>query len=233
MGSRGKSGKRQERNENLTPALGEASLFFPGRVPLRFWRNRPSRPDLKEGCAMKIYSFGAATISLALFLLFGVPACSQWGQRPEGEARSSPALFEELKKLSGRWETGDADKDGKPDGVVVYRVTSGGSAVEETIFPGSPHEMVTLYNQDNGKLEATHYCMLGNEPRLEAVPESTPRKLVFRFKEGMNMDPGKDEYMGQLIMTIPDADHLKQEWSSFKAGKMEKSMVFEYQRVKS
>jgi hypothetical protein len=41
---------------------------------------------------------------------------------------------------------------------VEYRVTGAGSAVVETLFPGTPHEMVTVYHARKGVLCMTHYC---------------------------------------------------------------------------
>ena len=51
---------------------------------------------------------------------------------------TNPGL-EKMKTLVGTWVA--ADEDGKPtDQVVsVIKLTSGGSAVHETIFPGEPH----------------------------------------------------------------------------------------------
>jgi hypothetical protein len=72
--------------------------------------------------------------------------------------------LERLKKLAGTWVA--ADKDGKPtDQVVsVIKVTSAGSAVQETLFPGQPHEMVSIYYRVGADLVMTHYCALGNQP---------------------------------------------------------------------
>ena len=52
----------------------------------------------------------------------------------------------------------------------VFRVTAGGSAVEETVFPGTEQEMVTLYFVRDGRLQLTHYCMAGNQPHMLAQP---------------------------------------------------------------
>jgi hypothetical protein len=161
-----------------------------------------------------------------------VSGCSQLSDSRRVATPGDAALFDELKTLQGRWESPAADKDGKPE-AVVYRVTSAGSAVEETLFPGTAHEMVTLYNLDHGRLTATHYCALGNQPRMQAAPGSTMNKMVFHFVDGMNLDPQKDKYMGALTLTIPDGEHLKQEWISFEAGTAEAPHIFEYTRVKA
>src|SRR5258708_3038180 len=82
------------------------------------------------------------------------------------------AGLEKMKTLVGTWVM--ADKDGKPtDEVVsVIKVTAGGSAIHETLFPGQPHEMVSIYTADGSDLVMTHYCMLGNQPRMKASTKS-------------------------------------------------------------
>src|SRR5262245_26324092 len=82
------------------------------------------------------------------------------------------AGLEKMKSMAGTWVV--ADKDGKPTDEIasVIRVTAGGSAVHETIFPGQPHEMISMYTAEGSDLVMTHYCMLGNQPRMKADPKS-------------------------------------------------------------
>src|SRR5579884_1372977 len=103
--------------------------------------------------------------------------------------------FERLKKLASTWVMADAD--GKPtDQVVsVIRVTAGGSAVHETLFPGQRHEMISVYHLDGADLVMTHYCMLGNQPHMKADPNAPPNQLHFVFAGGTNLDPTKDKHM--------------------------------------
>ena len=91
----------------------------------------------------------------------------------------------------------EADKDGKPtDKVVsVVKVTAGGSAVQETLFPGQPMEMVSVYHLDKGDLVMTHYCVLGNQPRMKADPKSPANQIHWVFAGGTNLDPAKDTHM--------------------------------------
>src|SRR5258706_3522145 len=106
---------------------------------------------------LMLVAFGAAT--------YGEDK-SAAGKAP---APTHPGL-ERLKKLAGTWV--EADKDGKPTDKVVsiIKVTAGGSAVQETIFPGQPMEMMSVYHLDKGDLVMTHYCMLGNQPQMKADP---------------------------------------------------------------
>src|SRR3989442_1101923 len=103
-----------------------------------------------------------------------VLALTAGGRGDEPPAKAAPAHpgLERIKKLAGTWV--EADKDGKPtDKVVsVVKVTAGGSAVHETFFPGTPMEMVSVYHADKGDLVMTHYCVLGNQPRMKADPKS-------------------------------------------------------------
>ena len=74
-----------------------------------------------------------------------------------------------LAQLDGKWCKVDAEKTYGPR-MAEYRVTASGTAVVETLFPGSDHEMVSVYTKDkkSGDLLMTHYCGLGNQPRSAA-----------------------------------------------------------------
>ena len=78
---------------------------------------------------------------------------------------AATARFDHLKALAGQWTM--IGGDGSV--AVTYRVTAGGSAVIETLFPGAAYEMVTVYTIDDGALVLTHYCAEGNQPRMKAV----------------------------------------------------------------
>jgi len=42
--------------------------------------------------------------------------------------------------------------------------------VIEKLFAGQPKEMTTIYHLDGGQLVLAHYCSLGNQPHMVAVP---------------------------------------------------------------
>ena len=128
---------------------------------------------------------------------------------PQLPAPPTNAALEKMKKLAGTWLL--ADSDGKPTDQVasIIKVTAGGSAVHETLFPGQPHEMVSVYTVDGSDLIMTHYCVLGNQPRMKADPKSPANQIVFRFAGGTNLDPKKDKHMHEATLTIIDADRLE------------------------
>jgi hypothetical protein len=104
-----------------------------------------------------------------------------------------------------------ADKDGKPtDQVVsVVKLTAGGSAVAETLFPGQQMEMMSVYHMDGPDLVMTHYCMLGNQPKMKADPKSPKNQIKWQFAGGTNFDPAKDMHMHEGSVTFIDDDHME------------------------
>lgn len=142
------------------------------------------------------------------------------GDQPQVKATSPthPGL-ERLKKMVGTWV--EADKDGKPtDKVVsVVRVTAGGSTIHETFFPGTPMEMVSISHLDKGDLVMTHYCMLGNQPRLKADPTAPANQIRWVFVGGTNLDPAKDMHMHGATVTFLDDDHIEVTGEAWVDGK--------------
>ena len=151
-----------------------------------------------------------------LALIAGVRGDDRAGKAPA--AAPHPGL-ERLKKLAGTWVM--ADKDGKPtDQVVsVIKVTAAGSAVHETLFPGQPQEMVSVYYRDGNDLVMTHYCALGNQPRMKADPKSPPNQIHFQFAGGSNLDPAKDAHMHEGTLTFIDDDHIEFSGVAWVGGK--------------
>ena len=76
-------------------------------------------------------------------------------QASPGPVPADDPRFEFLKSLAGTWvvEPGPGEPGG---GIVVFRVTAGGHAVEEREMMGTPMEMLTVYNMDGRDLRATH-----------------------------------------------------------------------------
>ena len=156
------------------------------------------------------------TLSLASY------ADGQPGAKPS--APPTNAGLEKMKKLVGTWVAADAD--GKPTDQVasVIKVTAGGSAVHETLFPGQPHEMLSVYTAEGPDLVLTHYCVLGNQPRMKADPNSPPNQLVFRFAGGTNLDPAKDKHMHEATLTIVGDDRIEVRGTGWENGAPVKGM---------
>jgi hypothetical protein len=149
--------------------------------------------------------------------------------KAKSEARTS---LERLKQLAGEWR-GTVAEDGSPM-AVTYEVTSGGTAVLERLFPGTPHEMLTLYHLDGDDLVLTHYCASGNQPRMRLVRSAgtDPLELAFDYAGGSNIDPATDAHMHSARMWIRGADRLESEWAMFGKGKPAGAHKFVAARVK-
>ncbi len=147
-----------------------------------------------------------------------------------GDKVDPKAAFEKMKALAGDW-TGQG-----PQGMatpVTYKVSSNGSVVMETLFPGTPHEMITMYYLAGNDLVATHYCAGGSQPHFKLDAEkSTPNDLVFAFDGGTNIDDSTPGYMhGARIGFTPDG-HVDAQWEVYSAGKQAGSHAFHLARVK-
>jgi len=150
-----------------------------------------------------------------------------------GKGDAKHAGFERIKALSGEWEvTAGPGEHGAHGGNVTYKLTAGGSAVLETLFGGTDHEMVTLYYLEGKDLALTHYCMLQNRPHMRAQRQSNKDKIVFKCVEGENAEIDAEDHMHQATFTFVDADHLKTEWVLYKDGKSDSTHSFELARKK-
>jgi len=144
-------------------------------------------------------------------------------------AESTAQRFEKIKTLAGDWI--DAEGDGSV--AASYRVTAGGSAVVETMLPGTPYEMVTVFTIDKDDLVLTHYCAQGNQPHMKAIKGGEAGTIAFKFDGGGNMKSTNDGHMHDATFTFVDADHVKSTWQYYKDGKPGEKAEFSHVRKKS
>lgn len=153
--------------------------------------------------------------ALLLPLLLMAPAA--WADEAAAKL-DSRAAFETLKKLAGAWQGNTMTPDGDP-GATRFRVTAAGHTVEETMFPGTGHEMVNMYHLVGDELVVTHYCSSGNQPEMKLdLAASKPGDLVFGFTGGANLDPARDSHIHGARLVI-EGETLREEWSSWGGGK--------------
>src|SRR5215470_912802 len=152
-----------------------------------------------------------------------------------GQQQSTPKTspeFDRMKSLVGTWK-GKADMgQGPMEFTVEYRLISGGSAMEERIFAGTPKEMLTIYHDRKGKLALTHYCMLGNQPGM-ALKSADSKSLQFDFDPKCGVDDKSEMHMHALTITFEDPDTIVQDWKLYQDGKMKESHPFTLKRVKA
>jgi len=114
---------------------------------------------------------------------------------------------------------------------INYEVISGRSAVVERVVVDKM-PMETIYHLDGARLLLTHYCMLGNQPRMEAKefdPESG--ELRFEFLDVTNLPSPGAPHMHNAKFQFIDADHVSADWELFEGGKYKSTEHFEFTRV--
>jgi len=140
------------------------------------------------------------------------------------------AAFERLKSLAGEWQGTAGGESGMPASV-RYELGSGGTIVRELLFPGTEHEMLSVYHLVDGQLVATHYCAMGNQPRFK-LQAATADELVFGFDGGTNFVPAKDTHVHDSRIRMVGPDRLEASWTVFAGGKQTGSNSFSLTRKK-
>jgi hypothetical protein len=140
---------------------------------------------------------------------------------------ASNPMFDRLKTLEGEW-VGTMGEE-KTEIRVSYKLTAGGSALMETLMPGTPKEMVTLYHLDGVDVVLTHFCASGSQPQMK-LAKIKGEALHFEFTKGTNCDPAEG-FMGGLVMTLGE-DTTTYAWTVLKDGKPAQTIEFTLNRVR-
>lgn len=166
----------------------------------------------------------------ALFLSLALGAFAAKEAKGKAEAHSR---FDQFKALAGEW-VGTAAMGEQKGGEahITYKVTSLKSAVVETAFPNTDHEMVTIITRDGDDIALTHYCALGNQPHMKAPDKDTSDAVAFKFVSAGNLKSEKSMHMHNVTYTFVDKDTLKQEWTNYMDGKAAGSATFILKRKK-
>jgi hypothetical protein len=185
----------------------------------------------KGGTKMKGNSLRwfAAAVLLAALTVAGLLAQTR---EPENisERIDARIAFHMLTSLAGDW-TGTAGTENMP-AKVTYRISSNGHVVTEVLFPGTDHEMMTLYYMQGSDLLATHYCALGNRPQFKLDSgKSTLKELVFAFDGGSGFDPSKDNHIHDAKLDFNGRDKFDASWSFYYGGEKRASNDFHLTRV--
>jgi hypothetical protein len=139
----------------------------------------------------------------------------------------SEATFTKLKSLEGNWS--GKTSEGQPV-QVTYRVTSGGSALMGEIQ--GKEDMISMFNMDGGRLLMTHYCAVGNQPRMVAVASADGKTITFNYVDATNLLGAQPGHMDRLTITMIDPDHYTEAWDFGVKDGSKKHELFEMQRAK-
>ena len=168
--------------------------------------------------------------TLCLFITSLFLTIAMAGANPESSASTDAATaFGRLKTLTGEWE-GKTDK-GKAR--LRYEVIAGGNAVAEHEIDENMPEMLTVYYLDGNRLLLTHYCMAGNQPRMEAKAlDAQSGELRFQFLDVTNLANPNAGHMHNATLHLVDNNHLSSEWQFFENGQPKFTERTQYTRVR-
>ncbi len=153
---------------------------------------------------------------------------------PVGHAASmggdeTAAAFDRLKSLVGEWK-GDAASGGAS---LSYELIAGGSTlVERETGVGRP-TMVTMYHRDGNRLLLTHYCMAGNQPRMQAQTyDRTKGEITFDFVDATNLANPDATHMHNVSIRFVDDNQIDTVWQLYQKGAATTAERVRYTRVR-
>ena len=138
--------------------------------------------------------------------------------------------FEQMKTLIGTWQGTRKAYDGEETITARYVLTAKDSAVMEKLFPGTPKEMLSIYTQDGHTLVMTHYCMLGNQPRMKTHGQAPSNTITLTYFDGTGMRSMDDIHMHELTITFMDENHMTHHWTLFDKGQKKVTHTFMFTR---
>lgn len=131
------------------------------------------------------------------------------------DRRADLNAFERLQRLRGEWRGNSA---GGKKIRLRYEVASNKSAVIESYWHDyNGHEMdeamVTVYHLDGDDLVLTHYCTLGNQPRMKAeLDPEAPDTLRFTYVGATNLAHPDCLRMTGVTFRFKGDDAFEQTW---------------------
>lgn len=139
------------------------------------------------------------------------------------------AAFQKMKTLVGSWEGVAMEGDQKIPTSARFKMVSDDSALMAWLNEGSKNEeMVTMFHMDGKDLMATHYCAAHNQPRMVLQAGGDPNRLLFKFKDGTNIQSDTG-HMHQVAFVLDDPNHHAEEWTYIQNGK-ESTTRFDFKR---
>ena len=166
------------------------------------------------------------TLLIAGMLLSAIAATA--GDAKSSGAIDAKAAFARLKTLAGQWKSNGSSQDR-----LRYEIIAGGTVLVERDTADNRPEMLTVYHLDGSRLVLTHYCMAGNQPRMQAErfdPETG--ELEFRFLDATNLaNPGAG-HMHNVRLRFVDNDHLDSVWQFYENGQPKMTETSRFSRVR-
>jgi hypothetical protein len=134
--------------------------------------------------------------------------------------------FAAIKSMPGSWE----GKSSEGPVQVNFKITGHGSAVMSEIL--GHEDMISMFNMDGAdRLLLTHYCAVGNQPRMQASLSPDGKTITFNFVDATNLAAPDDGHMQRMVLTLLDQNHHTEEWTFTDHGKEHKAVFDLYRKM--
>jgi hypothetical protein len=137
------------------------------------------------------------------------------------------AAFDRLKLLVGEWK-GDAGSGGSS---LSYELVANGTALIERESGGGRPTMMTMYHRDGDRLLLTHYCMAGNQPRMQARYDRAMGEIAFDFVDATNLANPEATHMHNVTIRFVDDNQIETVWQLYQKGKPANAERARYTRI--
>jgi hypothetical protein len=150
------------------------------------------------------------------------------GNKPQSGI-DTKAAYARLRTLVGQWEANTSMGKAR---LSIELIGNGTALVERESFDQMPG-METVYYPDGDRLLLTHYCMVGNQPRMQASAYNAQTgELKFEFLDATNLNSPAAGHMHNATFHFVDDNHLVTAWQFYEGGKVKNTENFEYVRVR-
>ena len=148
--------------------------------------------------------------------------------KPAGQSVDSKEAFARLKSLVGEWQADTSRGKAR----LTYELIAGGTSLVERETGENMPAMLTVYHMDGARLMLEHYCMTGNQPRMQARSfDPKAGELSFQFLGATNL--AKDAgHMHNATIRFVDSEHLTTAWEFYEGGQRKTTESAEYTRIR-
>ena len=95
---------------------------------------------------------------------------------------------------------------------------------------GHGEQMISMIHFDGAnRLLLTHYCAVGNQPRMQATASPDGKTITFNFLDATNLNSSQTGHMDHVVIAMLDPNHHTEEWNFSDHGKPTKE-VFDLTR---
>jgi hypothetical protein len=110
---------------------------------------------------------------------------------------------------------------------------AGGTALVERERTDKTPEMLTVYHLDGKRLVLTHYCMAGNQPRMQLRAfDAAAGEAKFELVDATNLPDPASGHMHSVAFRFLSADEIATEWQFYENGRAKMTEKTKFVRVR-